>query len=227
MSVTSNFVPSACPGYCFFLALALLLRASSFSPTFMLRCSASARRGFQFLLLTVLVSSSHWAGIFSTALLNIFSASSSVATSSRASSGQNSTHWGSPLQRSHAVARPVSGWMAMPPYSQAWTHQSQPLHFLSLIMMMPVPSAWLSAFSGQAVTHLASSQLLHAKAKLKRGFMRTTRILESSGLDSPFSWLQAYSQIPQPVHLDGSTETNFLLVNLAGDIAVMRQVWAI
>jgi hypothetical protein len=59
---------------------------------------------------------------------------------------------------------------------------------------------------------LASSHDRHARAKLNRGFMRTRRIRERSGfqLASPFSWLHAYSQIPQPVHLAGSTETNFL-----------------
>jgi hypothetical protein len=31
-----------------------------------------------------------------------------------------------------------------------------------------------------------------------------------------------YSQIPQPVHLLGSTETNFLDSNFAGDIVVFR-----
>ena len=65
-------------------------------------------------------------------------------------------------------------------------------------------SSWESAFSGHALTHLASSHALHDKAKLKRGFMVTRRILDSSGVDSPFSWMHAYSQIPHPVHLDGS-----------------------
>ncbi len=85
-------------------------------------------------------------------------------------------------------------------------------------------SLWVIAFSGHAVTHLASSQDLQAKAKLKRGFMRTTRIRERSGFHmlSPFSWLHAYSQIPQPVHLAGSTKTNFLWVNFAGGISVTR-----
>jgi hypothetical protein len=71
---------------------------------------------------------------------------------------------------------------------------------------------------------LASSQNRQANAKLKRGFMRTKRIRERSGfqLASPFSWLHAYSQIPQPVHLAGSTETNFLWVNFAGGISVIR-----
>jgi hypothetical protein len=37
---------------------------------------------------------------------------------------------------------------------------------------------------------------------------------------SPFSMVQAYSQIPQPVHLLGSTETNFLDSNFDGGIVV-------
>jgi len=50
-----------------------------------------------------------------------------------------------------------------------------------------------------------------------------TRILDFNGFprDSPFSSAQAYSQIPQPVHLLGSTETNFLDSNLAGCISVI------
>jgi len=105
-------------------------------------------------------------------------------------------------------------------------HQSQPLHFFSLIIKMPVFSDCTKAFSGQAVTHLASSQNRHVRAKLKSGVMRTTRILDLMGLQiaSPFSRVHAYSQMPQPVHLLGSTETNFLDSNLAGDIAVTRPV---
>ena len=201
-----------------------MARASSFSATFRDRFSASARMGFQSLFLTVLLKRSVSSGSLAMVSLIRFSAASSVSTSSSASSGQNSMHCGVPLQRSHATANPVSEWMVIPPCSQACTHQSQPLHFLSLTMMMPVFSAWLRAFSGHAVTHLASSQNRHARAKLKRGFMRTRRIRERSGFQfaSPFSWLHAYSQIPQPVHLAGSTETNFLWVNFAGGISVIR-----
>ncbi len=80
---------------------------------------------------------------------------------------------------------------------------------------MPVFSDCVSAFSGQAFTHAASSQNLHANAKLNMGIMRTVRIRDLNGLDTAsfFSSVQAYSQIPQPVHLLGSTETNFLSVN--------------
>jgi len=114
----------------------------------------------------------------------------------------------------------------MPPCGQAWMHQSQPLHFFSLTIKMPVFSDCAKAFSGQAVTHSASSQKRQARAKLKRGVMRTTRILDLMGFQkaSSFSRVQAYSQIPQPVHLFGSTETNFLDSNLAGGIAVVRPV---
>jgi hypothetical protein len=90
--------------------------------------------------------------------------------------------------------------------------------------MMPVCSDWDRAFSGHAVTHLASSQNLQARAKLKQGVMRTTRIRERIGLIlfSSFSRAQAYSQIPQPVHLLGSTETNFLDGNFEAGINVIR-----
>lgn len=198
--------------YFCFLALPFLLRASSFSETFSDRFSASAKIGFQSLFLTIVVMRSVASGNFATVSLMRFSASSSVATSSKASSGQNSTHCGSPSHRSQVTAKPVSEWIAIPPCGHACTHQSQPLHFLSLTIMMPVSSCCDSAFSGQAVTHLASSQNLHAKAKLNKGFIRTTRIRERKGFQSssPFSWLHVYSQIPQPVHLEGSTETNFL-----------------
>jgi len=114
----------------------------------------------------------------------------------------------------------------IPPCGQAWMHQSQPLHCFSLSMSTPVFSHWTRAFSGQAFTHWASSQNLQARAKLNRGVMRMTRILDFKGFprDSPFSSAQAYSQIPQPVHLLGSTETNFLWVNFGGCISVFRPV---
>jgi hypothetical protein len=96
-------------GYFCFLAVAFLFKASSFSLTLIDLSSASASSGFQSLLLTVLVKRSVSAGSFSRASLKRFSASSSVHTSSNASSGQDSMHFGSPLQRSHATAMPVSG----------------------------------------------------------------------------------------------------------------------
>jgi len=91
---------------------------------------------------------------------------------------------------------------------------------------MPVFSHWTRAFSGQAFTHWASSQNLQARAKLNNGVMRMTRILERMGFQvfSPFSRVQAYSQMPQPVHLLGSTETNFLDSNFAGCISVIKPV---
>jgi len=206
-----------------------LFKASSFSLTFMDLSSASASSGFQSLFLTVLVKRSVSAGSFSRASLKRFSASSSVHTRSKASSGQNSTHFGSPSQRSHATAMPVSEWIVMPPCGQAWMHQSQPLHFFSLTMIMPVCSDWVRAFSGQAVTHLASSQNLQARAKLNMGVMRTTRMRERIGFMVSFSFsrAQAYSQIPQPVHLLGSTETNFLDGNFEAGIDVTRDGLAI
>jgi hypothetical protein len=185
--------------------------------------SASASKEFHSLFLAMFAKRSVSAGSFSKVALNFLSASSSLETSSKASSGQNSTHCGSPLQRSQATALPVSEWIMIPPCGQACTHQSQPLHCLSLTIIMPVFSACASAFSGQAFTHGASSQALQARAKLKNGVMRITRILEHMGFprDSSFSVEQAYSQIPQPVHLLGSTETNFLDSNFAGDIVVI------
>lgn len=90
-------------------------------------------------------------------------------------------------------------------------------------MIKPVSSACVKAFSGQAFTHGASSQELQARAKLNSGVMRITRILEPTGFPrvSPFSTAQVYSQIPHPVHLLGSTETNFLDLNFADDIVVI------
>ena len=148
------------------MAFAFLLKASSFSLTFIDLSSAFARRGFQSLFLTVLVKFSTSAGSFSKASLKRLSASSSVHTSSKASSGQNSTHFGSPPQRSQAAAMPVSELIVIPPCGQACMHQSQPLHFFVFIIKMPVFSDWDSAFSGHAVTHFASSQDRQAKAKL-------------------------------------------------------------
>src|ERR1035437_797560 len=102
--------------------------------------------------------------------------------------------------------------MVIPPCSQACTHQSQPLHLFSSMISKPVASAWEIACSGHAFTHRASLHPRQVKAKLKTGAMRTTLILDRIGFQllSPFSTVQAYSQIPQPMHLQGSTETNFL-----------------
>jgi hypothetical protein len=76
---------------------------------------------------------------------------------------------------------------------------------------------------------LASSQNRQASAKLNMGVMRTTRILDLMGFQmlSPFSSVQAYSQIPHPVHLLGSTETNFLDWNFEAGIDVTRDGLAI
>ena len=200
--------------YYFFFSRAFLFRASNFSVTFSARFSASASMGFQSLFFTASVRRSVSAGSLSMASVKRFSAASSLVTMSRASSGHASMHFGSPPQRSQATAIPVSGWRTIPPCGHAWMHQSQPLHCFSLIMRMPVFSDWVRAFSGQAFTQAASSQNLHASAKLKRGIIRTVRILDRSGFEaSSFSKVQAYSQIPQPVHLLGSTEMNFLSVN--------------
>ena len=116
----------------------------------------------------------------------------------------------------------------IPPCGQACTHQSQPLHFFSLTIITPVSSHWDSAFSGHAVTHLGSSQNLQARAKLNMGVMRTTRIRERMGFRvfSSFSRAQAYSQIPQPVHLLGSTETNFLEGNFDAGIIVYQSLFS-
>ena len=70
---------------------------------------------------------------------------------------------------------------------------------------------------------MASSQNLQERAKLKMGVIRTTRIREHKGLTLfSFSRAQAYSHIPQPVHLLESTETNFLDGNFEADIGVTR-----
>lgn len=85
-----------------------MFSASSFSVTFMALFSASSKRGFHSFFLTVFVKRSVSAGSFSKVSLNLLSAASSVQTRSSASSGQNSMHFGSPSQRSQAMALPVS-----------------------------------------------------------------------------------------------------------------------
>jgi hypothetical protein len=176
------------------------------------RFSAEAKSGFQSLFLMVVVSFSVCAGSVSSASLKRLSAASSDSTISSASSGQDSMHLGSPWHRSHAMAFPVSALMVIPPWSQACTHQSQPLHLESSIINKFVFSDCEIALSGHAFTHLASSHARHERAKLKTGAIRTTRILERMGfqMPSPFSTVQANSHIPHPMHLLGSTETNFL-----------------
>ena len=72
------------------------------------RFSAVVRRGFQSLFLTAVVNFSVCAGRFDRASLKRLSAASSDSTISKASSGHTSTHFGSPSQRLHAIAFPVS-----------------------------------------------------------------------------------------------------------------------
>ena len=78
------------------------------------------------------------------------------------------------------------------------------------------------ASSGQAVTHLASSQDLQARVKLNMGVMRTTYIWERNGFMLFFSRAQAYSHILRLVHLLGSTETIFLDENFEAGISITR-----
>ena len=70
--------------------------------------SAITKSGFQSLFLTSVHNFSDCAGRFARASLKRLSAASSDSTLSKASSGQASTHFGSPQQRSHAMAMPVS-----------------------------------------------------------------------------------------------------------------------
>lgn len=210
-----------------FLSSARLFIASIFSAMRSLRCSAEVMSGFQSLRLTMSASCSVWAGSFASASLKWLSAASSESTVQSASSGHAWMQRGSPWQRLHAMALPVSAFMAMPPCGQAWTHQSQPLHFFSSMMSKLLTSLWLMARSGHALTHRASWHPRQVKAKLNTGAMRTTRILLRMGFQlftSPFSEEQAYSQIPQPIHLLGSTATNFLGSVLA-DIMGYQTYW--
>jgi hypothetical protein len=77
---------------------------------------------------------------------------------------------------------------------------------------MKPSSDWVRAFLEQALTHGASSQKRHVKAKLKAGVKRITLILDLKGFHkgSFFSRTQTYSHRLQPVHLEGSTATNLL-----------------
>src|SRR4030042_6531185 len=90
-------------------------------------------------------------------------------------------------------------------------HQPQPLHLSLSIIMVPVSSDCVRASRGQAATQAGSSQSLQVTAMFASWLMRTTRMRAFIGLNA-FSFVQeqAYSQIWQPTHLSGSTETNFL-----------------
>jgi hypothetical protein len=77
-------------------------------------------------------------------------------------------------------------------------------------MSKPVFSAWVMAFSVHAFAHGASLQNRQLIVVLSMDVRRITRILDFRGSQrSFFSCVQAYSQMPQPVHLLGSTDTNF------------------
>jgi len=204
-----------------------LFKASSFSVIIVDLFSAIAKKGFQSLSLMLVVIFSICCDSVVRASLKRFSASSSDSTIANASSGQDCRHFGSPWHRSHAIAFPVSACMVIPPWSHACTHQSQPLHLFWSIISSPVSSDWERARSGQAFTHFASSHPLQESAKLSTGAILTTLILERIGfqVDSPFSTVQAYSQIPHPMHLPGSTEINFLCWVFA-DIALPNLLWS-
>jgi hypothetical protein len=73
----------------------------------------------------------------------------------------------------------------------------------------------------QAFTQGAFSQNLQVIVAFRNAVNRMTRILEANGFQVPhFSRVQAYSQIPQPVHLLGSTETNLLALGLANRVSL-------
>ena len=93
----------------------LLLMVSSFSVVFLALFSASDIMLVHCLFFTVSVIFSACDGIFSSAAFHFFSTVSSSDTSSRASSGQESRQWGSPSQRSQAMATRVSGSRISPP----------------------------------------------------------------------------------------------------------------
>jgi hypothetical protein len=106
-------------GFFYFFNFAFLFKASSFSVIIVERFSARARNGFQSLfLMLVVIFSICWDRTVN-ASLKRFSASWSEDTIANASSGQDETHFGSPLQRSHAIAFPVSACIVIPPWSQA------------------------------------------------------------------------------------------------------------
>jgi len=189
-----------------------LLISSSFSLVFKALFSASASRFDHSFFFTISVILSTSLGSSCNAVLHLFSNSVSSDISSRASSGQELTHFGSPPQRSQAMTVVLSGWWARAPCGQACMHQSQPLHLSSSTVRKPFSSDCFNAFSGHAVTQRASLQNLQAMAALRRGCMRTTRILDIRMFQVPsdFSNAQTYSQSPQPVQLLGSAAIYFL-----------------
>ena len=120
--------------------MVFLFSFSSVVETFSDRFSAAAKSGFQSLFFAIVAQLFTLRGSCASASLKRLSASSSDSTISKASSGHASLHLGSPWHRSHAMAFPDSGFIVIPPCSQAWTHQSQPLHALSSIISKPVSS---------------------------------------------------------------------------------------
>ena len=95
-------------GYFCFLAAVFLFNSCSLSLIFSDLFSAMTKSGFQSLFLTSVLNFSACAGKFDRASLKRLSDASSDSTISKASSGHASTHFGSPPQRSHAMAIPVS-----------------------------------------------------------------------------------------------------------------------
>jgi hypothetical protein len=82
------------------------------------------------------------------------------------------------------------------------------------------------AFSVQAFAHGASLQNRQLMVVLSMDVRRITRILDFRGSQLWFfSCVHAYSQMPQPVHLLGSTETNFRVSGLAVCIVVTVCEW--
>jgi hypothetical protein len=82
------------------------------------------------------------------------------------------------------------------------------------------------AFSVQAFAHGASLQNRQLIVVLSMDVRRITRILDFRGSKRSFSsCVHAYSQMPQPVHLLGSTDTNFRESSLAVCIVVTVCEW--
>ena len=108
--------------------------------------------------------------------------SSDLPVRAKALSGQKGIHLGSPPQVSQRMALCELGLSVIAPNSQAWMHQSQPLHLSSSTIMAPVSLERTRAFSGQAEMQAALMQALQANAALEIWLTLTVRIRYLIGL---------------------------------------------
>jgi len=121
--------------------------------------------------------------------------------------GQNSTHLGFPLQRSHLIAIFFSECIKIAPIGHVPTHFPHALQSQRSILYVPVFLSKINAFCPHTSMQIGRLQLIHTIGiLLPVGYLFITLIHALSGLHPPsFATEQTSSQIRQPVHFSSCT----------------------